>query len=94
MIPATTIVGALAAINLLTFTTFGLDKQQARTGQWRTRESTLLWMAFLGGTPGAYLGRKVFRHKTRKQPFCSNLNAIAFLQVMAVGGAIGWKLAG
>ncbi len=86
------IAGYLAFINWLAFMAFGFDKRQARNGQWRTQESTLLRLAFLGGTPGAYLGRKLFRHKTRKQPFCSNLNTIAFVQVIAIGVGIGWYL--
>ena len=93
MTSETAIAAALAAINLLTFISFGLDKRQALTGQRRTRESSLLLMACLGGTPGAYLGRNVFRHKTRKQPFSNMLHTIAFVQVVAVGASIGWQLA-
>lgn len=93
--PMPTVVAlALVFMNFLAFTAFGLDKRQAQTGQRRTRESTLLWMAFLGGTPGAYLGRSMFRHKTRKQPFGNTLNTIAFVQVIAAGTVIGWQLAG
>lgn len=82
------------AINFLAFALFGIDKWKARTGRWRTSEATLLWLALIGGTPGAYLGRRVFRHKTRKQPFVSNLHAIAWLQVLSAAGWIGWQLAG
>lgn len=82
----------LAFINWLAFMAFGIDKRQARNGRWRTQESTLLWLAFLGGTPGAYLGRKVFRHKTRKQPFCTNLHTIAVVQMIALGVGLGWYL--
>ena len=47
-------------------------------------------LAFLGGTLGAYAGRSLFRHKTRKQPFNSHLFQIAVLQLLALGGLIGW----
>ncbi len=87
-------VTALVAMNFMAFANFGIDKWKAETGRWRTSESTLLWLAFLGGSPGAYLGRHLFRHKTRKQPFVSNLHAIALLQVAGIGGWIGWRLAG
>lgn len=80
---------ALIAINFFTFTSFWLDKRQAQMGARRTPESTLLWMAFLGGTPGAYFSRRLFRHKTRKQPFSNNLHTIAFLQISAISGWMG-----
>ena len=84
------IAAALIAINVIAFVAFGLDKAKARRGQYRIAESTLLLFAFLGGTLGAYAGRRTFRHKTRKQPFNSHLFQIALLQVLALGGLIGW----
>jgi uncharacterized membrane protein YsdA (DUF1294 family) len=51
----------------------------------RIAESTLLTLALLGGTPGTYAGRALFRHKTRKQPFSRRLHTIAVVQgVIAV----------
>ena len=81
---------AFIALNLATFVLFGIDKAKARAGSWRVAESTLLMLAFVGGTLGAYAGRAVFRHKTRKQPFNSNLFAIAVLQLLGLGALIGW----
>ena len=81
---------ALIAINCFAFAAFGIDKARAEAGQWRISEGTLLRLAFFGGTPGAYAGRALFRHKTRKQPFCANLHAIAVLQVVAVVGLMVW----
>ena len=83
---------AITAINLAAFALFGIDKAKARTGAWRVAESTLLMLVFLGGTLGAYAGRAVFRHKTRKAPFNSNLFAVAVLQVAGLGGLLGWML--
>ena len=88
----TTITSALIAINFIAFAAFGLDKAKAQRGQYRIAESTLMLFAFLGGTLGAYAGRRAFRHKTRKQPFNSHLFQIAVLQVLALGGLIGWWL--
>ena len=82
----TSIAAALIAINFIAFAAFGLDKAKARRGQYRIAESTLLLFAFLGGTLGAYAGRSLFRHKTRKQPFNSYLFQIAVLQLLALGG--------
>ena len=88
------LITALIAINFACFAAFGIDKMLAEAQRRRVRESTLLWFAFLGGTPGAYAGRAAFRHKTRKQPFSNQLHAIAAFQVLLLVGAIGWGLAG
>lgn len=87
-----TLITALIALNLLTFAAFGVDKARAARGEWRVAESNLLLLALLGGTLGAYAGRSRFRHKTRKQPFNSNLFAIAVLQMAGLGAAAGWVL--
>ena len=94
MLFCTNLTAALNAINLIAFAAFGLDKAKARRGQYRIAESTLLLFTFLGGTLGAYAGRRVFRHKTRKQPFNSHLFAIAVLQMLAAGALIGWWFSG
>lgn len=88
--PRFCIPAAFVAINLVTFTMFALDKALAQREVRRVRESTLLWLALLGGTPGAYAARSLFRHKTRKQPFSTRLLAIALVQAIAIGGLIGW----
>ena len=92
MLTPANLVTALVAMNFLAFAAFGIDKWKAETGRWRTAESTLLLLALLGGTPGAWLGRRLFRHKTRKQPFVSNLWAISVLQVIGGGLVLGWWL--
>ena len=48
---------------------YGLDKQSAISGDWRTSEATLHWIGFFGGWPGAILAQLLFRHKTRKPSF-------------------------
>jgi uncharacterized membrane protein YsdA (DUF1294 family) len=50
-------------------------------------------MGVFGGAIGAYAGRAVFRHKTRKQPFSSRLHQTAILHVFAATLAGGWMLA-
>ncbi len=74
----------LILVNFIAFAAFGIDKSLAENGQWRVSESALLGWALIGGTPGAYAGRQLFRHKTRKEPFSSELHTIAFLQVAAI----------
>ena len=64
-----TILLLLVAVNLISFTLYGLDKLKAKKGLWRIRESTLLLIAALGGSVGALLGMEVFRHKTKHWQF-------------------------
>jgi len=90
-VPPFCIAAALAAINLVTLALFGLDKALARGGHRRVRESTLLWLVLIGGTPGAYAGRRLFRHKTRKEPFSSRLFGIAVLQAIVIGAVSAWS---
>ena len=76
-----TITYYLIAINFVAFAAFGIDKARAEEGRRRTAEADLLFFAMLGGTAGAYAGRALFRHKTRKQPFSNRLFLIAVVQV-------------
>ena len=70
-----------AAINFAAFAAFGIDKSLAESRARRVPETSLLTLALIGGSLGAYAGRHLFRHKTRKQPFSKMLHAIAALQV-------------
>lgn len=85
--PATDIfkfIVLFAVWNGLVFAVYFVDKQAARYGRWRTSEKTLLMLAFLGGSPGAVCAQKLLRHKTRKEPFRSNLRAIAILHLSII----------
>ena len=54
----------LIVINVVTFLVYGIDKWKAKQGNWRISEATLLILAVNGGSIGALLGMKVWRHKT------------------------------
>jgi uncharacterized membrane protein YsdA (DUF1294 family) len=86
----------LIAANFIAFATFGIDKALAEAGARRISEATLLTWALVGGTPGAYAARHLFRHKTRKQPFSNELHFIAGLQavVLFLGFTLGWDTLG
>ena len=86
------VLGLFALVNLITFLLFGVDKRRAGAGAGRVSEGALLTWALCGGSIGAYAGRALFRHKTRKQPFSSHLHQIAMLQVFATALAGGWFL--
>ena len=59
---------AYLILNLVVFVSFGWDKRKAEKGKWRTRESTLLALGFIGPW-GAIAGMKTFHHKTQKNKF-------------------------
>ena len=86
----------LIAMNFIAFAAFGIDKALAEAGARRISESTLLLWAMIGGTPGAYAARQLFRHKTRKQPFSNELHFIAGLQavILILGSTLGWDTLG
>ena len=81
---------ALVLINLWTILRFWQDKQRAVAGERRIPESDLLGLALIGGSPGALLARKLFRHKRRKEPFSTQLLVIVALQA---GAALGLAIA-
>jgi len=71
----------LFAVNLFTVATYGLDKWLAKRDGWRIPEVTLFLLAFVGGSPGAFLAMRVFRHKTVKGTFRIVFWLIVALQV-------------
>lgn len=68
-------------LNVIAFSLFGLDKQRARRSLWRIRESVLLAVTWLMGGLGAWLGMRVFRHKTQKRVFVISAGVATVLQL-------------
>ncbi|MES0828062.1 DUF1294 domain-containing protein [Ruegeria sp. SCP11] len=79
----------LWTINALTLLAFGWDKLRARRRKRRFPEQKLLWLAMLGGSPGAVLGRWIFRHKTRKRRFSVWLFGIFGAQACVIYMIVG-----
>jgi uncharacterized membrane protein YsdA (DUF1294 family)/cold shock CspA family protein len=63
------VAGLYLAASVAAFLAYALDKSAARSGQWRTRESTLHLIGLAGGWPGALAAQRLLRHKSRKQSF-------------------------
>ena len=76
-----TILIYLAAINVATFFTYGIDKWKAKKSMWRIRETALLALAVLGGSIGAWLGMKVWHHKTMHKKFKYGIPFILIAQI-------------
>ena len=75
----------LVFINLVTFIIYGIDKLKAKRSKWRISEATLLSMAIVGGSIGAWLGMKAWHHKTLHMKFKYGIPVIILLQLLAVG---------
>ncbi len=84
MLTLTNFILVLLLVNAVTFVLFGWDKLMAEAGSWRVSEAALLRWSLFGGIGGAYLGSKLFRHKTRKQSFVKSLHKIGLFQLVAL----------
>ena len=90
----------LLVMNLIAFFVFGLDKWKAKYKQThektrrkerdervrRVPEKTLFLLAALGGSVGALLGMRVWRHKTLHKSFRFGIPAILVLQIIIPAG--------
>jgi len=74
----------LAVINMVTFFMYGIDKWKAKKSKWRIPEATLLIMAVVGGSIGAWLGMKVWHHKTLHKKFKYGVPAIIIVQLALI----------
>ncbi len=74
----------LAVINVVTFFMYGIDKWKAKKSKWRIRETALLGLAVLGGSIGAWLGMKVWHHKTQHKKFKYGVPAIIIIQLALI----------
>ncbi len=83
----------LLLVNAVTFCAYGVDKWKARHGKWRISEATLLTLAAIGGSIGAYLGMRVWHHKTQHKKFKYGVPAILCLHI-ALAVYIGARIYG
>ena len=75
------IMGYLLIVNVLAFIIYGFDKYQARKAGRRIPEATLLIWAGIGGSIGAWMGMKLWHHKTLHKKFKYGIPAIIILQI-------------
>ena len=59
----------LLIINIITFIIYGIDKYKSIKHKYRISEATLIILAILGGSVGAFFGMITFHHKTKKKKF-------------------------
>lgn len=71
----------IIGVNVITFVVYGVDKLKAKKGKWRVPETTLLLLAIIGGSVGAWCGVKVWHHKTKHLKFKYGIPLIMAVQV-------------
>ncbi len=74
----------LAGINPVTFFYYGYDKYRARIGSHRVPEAVLHSLSMAGGSPGAYVAMRWYRHKTIKGRFLILFWGVVILQATIV----------
>lgn len=73
-------------VNLAAFMLYGIDKNRAKNKKWRIPEKTLLGVAAIGGSIGAFFGMYGFRHKTKHWKFRILVPVFLVLHVLIVAG--------
>ena len=79
---------AFAVWNLIVFLVYGADKRKARKDKWRISEKTLILLALLFGGTGAFIGMRVFRHKTQHKKFTIAVPLLMILNYICIGAAV------
>lgn len=72
----------IVIINIVTFIIYGVDKLKAKKGKWRIPENSLIGLAIIGGSIGAYLGMRVWHHKTMHLKFKYGIPLIIVIQLV------------
>ena len=74
----------LLAINIVSLFLYGIDKYKAKKNKWRISEATLLMIAVIGGSIGAWVGMRLWHHKTMHKKFKYGIPIIIILQISLV----------
>lgn len=75
-------------MSIVTFIMYFIDKRKAVKKRWRIPEATLLTVSFLGGSFGAFLAMKTFRHKTQHAKFYITVPVMMVLHIALIGFAV------
>lgn len=73
-------------MSLAAFVLYGIDKRRARNNMRRVPERRLHLIALCGGWPGAWIGQRVFRHKTAKLRFRVVFWLVVVVHISVVSG--------
>ena len=78
------ILGYLLAVNIASFLLYGIDKYKAKKSKWRISEVTLLTMAAIGGSIGAWAAMRLWHHKTMHKKFKYGIPVMIIMQIALV----------
>ena len=79
-IPLHVVLAYFITVNVLGLVLFGIDKWKAKHDKWRISEATLLSVTAIGGSIGAWVGMKVWHHKTMHKKFKYGIPLVMVLQ--------------
>jgi len=84
-------LACLVVVSGLCYRAYRVDKDRAQQGLWRTPESSLHVLGFIGGWPGGFLAQRRFRHKTAKPGFQRVFWTIVLIhEAAAIDFLLGW----
>ena len=83
----------LAAVSVVTYFTYALDKRAARTDQYRVPEANLHFLSLIGGWSGALVAQYRLRHKSAKKEFRSVYWVTVVVSLALTYGAIDYGIA-
>ena len=91
------VLAAYLGASVITMFAYAFDKAAAVRGDWRAPESTLHFLALVGGWPGALLAQQLLRHKSSKVEFrlvfwaTVVINVAAFVYLLSPHGRSLWS---
>ena len=89
-LPLHVVLAYFITVNVLGLVLFGIDKWKAKHDKWRISEATLLSVTAIGGSIGAWVGMKVWHHKTMHKKFKYGIPLVIVLQFALLLVTLYW----
>ena len=89
-LPLHVVLAYFITVNVLGLVLFGIDKWKAKHDKWRISEATLLSVTVIGGSIGAWVGMKVWHHKTMHKKFKYGIPLVMLLQFVLLLFTLYW----
>jgi len=89
-LPLHVVLAYFITVNVLGLVLFGIDKWKAKHDKWRISEATLLSVTAIGGSIGAWVGMKVWHHKTMHKKFKYGIPLVMVLQFSLLLFTLYW----
>ena len=89
-LPLHVVLAYFITVNVLGLVLFGIDKWKAKHDKWRISEATLLSVTVIGGSIGAWVGMKVWHHKTIHKKFKYGIPLVMVLQFSLLLFTLYW----